>query len=308
MYSKDIGNGGGINTLLNSITSLFIEKNYMKLYDSKYLTLGFKTDIINGLSLDISTSYDARHVLENTTDFSFIETSNVYTDNIPDNPYLDSTSNPVNYLTDMKHFDINARLTYTPFQKYRMNNGRKVPRGSDWPTFILSWQHGINEVPEVDGYRHYDLFRFEIFKNQDIGAFSELRWRFRSGAFLDNRTLPYYDFFHFNPQPPMVLLDDYQDAFMLPAYYSLSTPEAFAEFHFKYTTPYLLIKLIPGISNTLMRENISLSYLGSKNNPHYTELGYSISEIFFLAELGVYVGFEDLGYKSIGGKLILKFN
>jgi hypothetical protein len=95
---------------------------------------------------------------------------------------------------------------------------------------------------------------------------------------------------------------------MLPQYYSMSTPEAFGEFHIKYTTPYLLIKLLPGISNTLMRENISLSYLGSKNTPHYTELGYGISEILFLAELGIYVGFEDFGYKSVGGKLILKFN
>ena len=308
MYSKDIGTGGGINTLLNSISSLFIEKNYMKLYDSKYLILGFKTDITNGLSLDVNSAFDSRQVLDNTTDFSFIETSNVYTDNIPDNTYLDSTSNPVNYLTDMKHIDINAHLSYTPFQKYRMNNGRKVPRGSDWPTLVLSWQHGINEFPEVSGYRQYDMFRFEVFKNHDIGAFSELRWRFRTGAFLDNRSVPYYDFFHFNPQPPMVLLDDYHDAFMLPAYYSLSTPEAFGEFHFKYTTPYLLLKLIPGISNTLMRENVSLSYLGSKNRPQYTELGYGISEIFFLAELGVYVGFEDFAYKSIGGKLILKFN
>lgn len=309
MYSKDIGSGGGINPLLNSITSLFFEKNYLKLYDSKYLILGFRTEIINGLSLDISANYEARRVLDNTTDFSFIETSNVYSDNIPDNPYLDSTSNPINYLTDMSHTDINTRLTYTPFQKYRMNNGRKVPRGSDWPTFILSWQHGINEFPEItDGYRHYDIFRFEVFKHQDIGAFSEIRWRFRTGAFLDNRNVPFYDFFHFNPQPPLVLLDDYQDAFMLPAYYSLSTPDAFGEFHIKYTTPYLLLKLLPGISNTLMRENVSLSYLGSKNNPQYTELGYSISEIFFMAELGVYVGFEELGYKSIGGKLILKFN
>jgi hypothetical protein len=208
----------------------------------------------------------------------------------------------------MNHTDINLQLSYTPFQKYRLNKGRKVSRGSAWPTFVLAWQHGINDIPEFNAKRTYDMIRFEVYKNRDIGAFSELRWRFRTGGFLDNRNIPFYDFFHFNPQPPLVLLDDYQDAFMLPAYYSLSTPEAFGEFHIKYTTPYLLLKLLPGISNTLMRENISLSYLGRLNNPNYTELGYGLSEIFFMAELGVYVGFEDFSYKSIGGKLILKFN
>jgi hypothetical protein len=308
--SKDIGNGGSINPLLNSITSLFFEKNYLKLYDSRFLTLGYKTTIVNGLTFDISTTMEERRVLENTTDFSIINTSNEYSDNIPDNAYLDSASNPVNAITSQTHTDITARITYTPFQKYSIYRGRKQPRGSDWPTFSLSWQHGINELPEMNnGIRHYDMIRFEAFKRyDDIGAFSELRWRIRAGGFIDNRNVPFYDFFHFNPQPPMVLFDNYEDAFMLPAYYSLSTPEAFGEFHIKYTTPYLLIKLLPGISNTLMRENVSLSYLGSRNNPHYTELGYSVSEIFFLAELGVYVAFEDLGYKSIGAKLILKFD
>jgi hypothetical protein len=95
---------------------------------------------------------------------------------------------------------------------------------------------------------------------------------------------------------------------MLPAYYSMSTPEFYGEAHIKYTTPYLLLKLLPGLSNTLMRENVSVSYFGSRYHKNYTELGYSISEIFFLGELGVYVGFENVNYSSVGGKLVFKFN
>jgi hypothetical protein len=33
-----------------------------------------------------------------------------------------------------------------------------------------------------------------------------------------------------------------------------------------------------------------------------------MSEIFFFAEVGIYVGFEDLKYKSFGAKLILKID
>ena len=95
-----------------------------------------------------------------------------------------------------------------------------------------------------------------------------------------------------------------QDAFMIPAYYSMSTPEFYGEVHVKYTTPYLLIKLLPVLSNTLMSENLSFSYLGSRFHKNYTEFGYSISEFLFLGEIGVYVGFEDLKYKSVGGKLV----
>ncbi len=55
-----------------------------------------------------------------------------------------------------------------------------------------------------------------------------------------------------------------------------------------------------------MRENLSLSYLGSRYHKNYTELGYSISEVLFLGEIGVYVGFEDLKYKSVGAKLVFQ--
>jgi hypothetical protein len=150
------------------------------------------------------------------------------------------------------------------------------------------------------------MIRFEVSKMHNIGAFTEFRWRVRAGGIINKNSLSYYDFFHFNSQPIPVLLDDYQDAFRLPAYYSLSTPEFFGEAHIKYTTPYLLLKYLPGLSKTLMRENLSLSYLGSKFHNNYYEIGYSITEIFLFGELGVYVGFEDLKYKSVGIRVVLK--
>ncbi len=309
MTSKDIGNGGGINTLLNSITTLMVEKNYLKLYESDYFTLGYRSELVNGLKLELISFYELRKVLENTTDFTIINTSRDYSDNIPDNRYLGPDSDPVHALRDQNHASLAAKLTWVPFQKYRIDKGTKIPAGSDWPTFNISWEHGINDFGQTgQQVDHYDMVRAEVHKKHEIGAFSEFRWRVRTGGVLDNRALTFYDFFHFNPQPIPVLINDYEDAFMIPAYYSTSTPEAFVEVHLKYATPYLLLKFLPGLSNTLMRENISMSYLGSRYHPGYTEIGYSMSEIFFLAEVGVYVGFEDLRYKSIGAKLILKFN
>ena len=151
------------------------------------------------------------------------------------------------------------------------------------------------------------MIKFEASKRKDIGAFGEYNWQFRSGGFLNNN-IPFYDFSHFSSQPIPVLLNNYRDAFMLPGYYSLSTPEFFTEAHAKYTTPYLLLKLLPGLSNTLIRENLTGSVLWSRYNKCYTEAGYSLSEIFFMGEVGVYAGFENLIFRSIGVKLVLKIN
>jgi hypothetical protein len=307
--SRDIGTGGSINTFLNTITSLFFEKNYLKLYENRYYAFGHRGRISLGTHLELTAEYDDRRVLENNTSFAFINTSNEYTDNIPDNFYLSSEADSMYALRDQKHFELVTRITYTPRQKYRVFDDVKVPWGSEWPTFSLTWKHGINEFAEpTEQYKHYDMLRFEVSKNHELGAFSELRWRVRTGGFLNKKHLTWYDFFHFNEQPLPVLINDYQDAFRLSGYYSLSTPDFFGEVHMKYTTPYLLLKYLPGLSNTLMRENLSISWLGSEFHQSYTEIGYSITELLLVGELGVYAGFRNLKYENVGVRLVLRIN
>jgi hypothetical protein len=307
--SRDFNSGGGINTFMNSLTSLLIKRNYMKLYESRFITLGFRRELANGLYLDLSTGYEDRRLLSNNTSFSFIKSTRVYSDNIPDNPYLTAPVNPLNILRNQRHANLMATFIYTPRQKYVLRGTTKISRGSDFPTFTLGWKHGINEfaglTPEI---RHYDLIRFEASKTRNIGAFGEFRWRYRAGGFVNNKNITYFDFIHFNSQPLPLLLNDFEDAFRLPGFYELSTPEIFSEFHMKYTSPYLLLKLLPVLSNTLMRENLSLSFLWSRYHTAYTEIGYSLSEFFFLGEIGVYAGFDNFNFKSVGAKVVLKFN
>ena len=309
VMSTDIANRGSINTFLNSMTSLLLKKNYLKLYEARYLTAGIRQGIANGLRLEVSAGYENRKLLENTSSFSFFRRSEEYTVNLPVNPWLTDNTDPLYSLRDQIHYEFTADLTFTPRQRYRLNNGIRIPGGSDWPVFSLLWKHGINEYTIPSGrYRHFDMIRLEASKKYDTGAFSEFRWRVRTGGFLNNSYIPFYDFFHFNSQSFPVLLNDYQDAFLLPAYYSLSTPEFFGEAHIKYTTPYLLLKYLPGLSNTLMRENLSISWLGTVNNNMYTEIGYSMTELLFLGEAGIYAGFDNLKYRCAGFRFILKFN
>ncbi|HLN20103.1 MAG TPA: DUF5686 and carboxypeptidase regulatory-like domain-containing protein [Bacteroidales bacterium] len=307
--SVDFNTGGGINLFLNMNFSLLLRKNNLKLYESEYYTLGYLTNISPGLSLDFSSSYEKRGMLENTTDFSIFRPAVQYTPNQPANEYLLPGANSIYAIRDMNHAAFNAIVTWTPRERYRVAGLRKIPEGSDWPTFTLTWRHGINEFKELaNPLKHYYMLRFEVSRVEDLGAFSEFRWRVRTGGFLNKNNVTFYDFYHINSQPLPLLLNNYEDAFRLPAFYSLSTPEFFVQGHTKYTTPYLLLKYLPFLSNTLMRENLSLSYFGSRHHDHYTEIGYAISEIFFVAEIGVYVGFENVKYKSAGVSLLLRLN
>jgi len=232
----------------------------------------------------------------------------MYSANIPDNDHVINEGIPGNILYDQKQFNFDINITVVPYQKYRVLNGNKVPAGSEWPQLRLTWKYLINSrASSGTRYDKFNLFRFEVSQKLNPGAFREFKWMIRSGGFTDNRGLSYFDFFHFNSQTFPFLIYNYDDAFMIPAYYSLSTPEFFAETHLKYTSPYLLLKYLPGLNRTLVRENLIFSYLGSRYHSSYTEIGYSLSEIFLIGELGVYLGFDDLKYRSTGLKFSIRF-
>jgi len=306
---RNFSTGGGINTFINTAATLLLKKNYLKLYESHYLTAGWRSEIVNGLYIDISGKTEKRRTLENSTDFSFSCSDRAYTDNIPVNRYIDPVRGVSVMPPDQQHNEILTEIEYTPARRYRINGNTKIPAGSDYPTFNLVWKHFINNPGRMAGKNSgYDFISLEASKRKETGAYQTFRWRIRTGGYMENDSLSFYDFTHFNTQPFPLLVDNYEDAFMIPSFYSLSTPEFFAEAHIKYTTPYLLLKLLPGLSNTLIRENISASLLTQFSNSTYTELGYSLSEIFFLGEIGVYAGFDDLRLRSLGVRFILRFD
>lgn len=307
--SKDFNSGGGIDPFLNTASSLLFKRNYLKLYESKYINAGYRSEIANGLVLELSLNHEDRKILSNTTDFSFFRRSAEYSDNVPTNEYLKDGNDPAVLLYDHQHLDFVTNVTFIPFQRYRVVNGRRIPQGSDWPTFRFTWKHGVNSSDGgLNDGRHFDMLMFEASMSAETGAFSELKWNIRGGGFLNKSNLSFIDFFHFNTQPLPILLRNYEDAYMLPGFYSFSTPELSGEMHIKYTTPYLLLKLLPFLSNTLMRENISFSALASADRRFYTEAGYSLSEIFLIGEMGIFAGFENIRHKYFGMKFIFRLN
>ncbi len=307
--SKDFNQAGGIDPLVNSLTTLFLRRNFMKLYESHYVNLGYRAGVANGVTLLFNAGYDDRRMLQNNTDYSFFSRQREFTVNTPHNSILTPENLPIYLPENQKHFSFEVNADIDPGKWSRTSGRRGVKERSAWPDFTITWKHGMNQDPlNLDSYRHFDMLKLEVADNYDVGAFSEFRWRFRTGTFINREALTFVDFFHFNAQPFWFLPGQYEDAVMLPDYYALSTSDVFGEFHAKYTSPYLLIKLLPLVSNTLIRENISLLYLGSEFHGNYVEVGYSLSQIFFFAEAGIYFGFDDLRYKSTGIKLTIRFD
>jgi len=187
-----------------------------------------------------------------------------------------------------------------------MSDKVKINLDSDFPTFHLLWKHGYNYNDTLKG--NYDLIRGDISMHRNLGAMRQLRWSIGGGAFFEKQNLQLQDMYIFNTQTSAVLLNNYEDAFYLKPNYSVSSVSQFAEAHIRYTTPCLLLKRLPLLSRTLIRENLSGSWLWTPEYGHYYEAGYSLSEIYLFAEAGIYAGFRNLSFDSAGFRIIFIFN
>ncbi|MFZ0472600.1 MAG: DUF5686 family protein [Bacteroidales bacterium] len=306
-FSKEFS-PSGINPVINTFSSLLFRENWMKLYNSTFIIAGHNGELANGLNMNLSVMWEHRQTLENNSDFSLFKPENEYTVNLPENPFVTGDVPGYGTIAPTDHFHASfiAELKYTPRQHYRISNGSKIIAGSDYPTFTLTWKHGYNYNDTMSD--QYDLLKADISSRNRFGALSEFNWRLTGGGFINREHLQLQDMYFFNTQESPVLLNSFSDAFYLKPYYSISSPSFFSEAHIRYTTPWLILKRLPGLSRTLMRENIGIASLWTPDYGFYSEIGYSVSEIFLMAELGVYAGFHDLKYNSVGITLRLRFN
>lgn len=299
--SADFNPDFGMNRTLNTISSLFFRYNYLRLYEEFYIRTSNRIDIANGLVLTISMNYANRIHLDNSTDYSFFFKNEWdYEDNVPDNPYL--TEYP---LEDQKSLVVGLGLSYTPRNYYRIRNGVKRMAGSDYPTFRIEYRKGLPDFFESKA--DFGFLETGASKVHDLGIFSDLSWSIGGGTFLGRGNIHFADFKHFNTQEIPVLLDRPSHAFMLLEYYKYSTTEWFTEAHIKYNTPFLIVKLLPFFSERLWKETLYGSYLYLPDFKNYIELGYGLSDVYFVADASVFVGFENWSYGRWGLKLSLNF-
>jgi len=300
--SVDFNKESGVSNLGNSVASLAFRTNYMKLYEHHYGEINNRIDIINGLEFRTSIGYFDRRMLENVTDFSFYSNKDrQYKPNLPINDTIYGRYTP-------NHQAVIAKLSfiYTPEYFYRMYENRKYMVSSNYPTFLLSTRIGLPNIAGSD----VKFVQLEVGVKQKIkmGSSNALSYRLIYGDFLNKEKVYFPDYKHFNTQEIPVVIGDFENSYQLLKYYDHSTFSQYSQGFVSYTSPYLLLKHLPWVSNRMWLENIYISSLYTKGSKPYWEAGYSITQISIFGGVGVFVGFEGEKFTGFGVKLSLKFN
>jgi len=300
--SSDFNTVLGMGNFTNMDYSLFYRQNFMKLYERINAQIYNRIDIVNGLVLETYVDMGLARQLSNTTDFSFFYGNKKdYSINLPDTTL--GPENPI--FTDRKRFVCEVKLSYTPNNYYVLRNGRKLMRDSKWPTFILDYKQGI----PIDNrnWSHFSALAASIEQDSELGLLATIKYKFSGGYFFNSSAMHFSDYKHFKSFPLLFDLIGLENVFTALNYYEPSTNNYWFEAHASLTTPYLLIKLLPWFSERLWTESIGISYLKTPEIGHYTQVGYSMNEILFLMDIGLYVGFEDLSYRGFGVKINFRF-
>ncbi len=177
---------------------------------------------------------------------------------------------------------------------------------SNWPTFYLKYEKGFTNV--FSSTSDYDFIGAGMLYGKELSSTSSIAYEIHAGWFPNNNQIHFSDFAHAPTQKSPVLLKEYRHAFFLPGYYELSTSDKFITGHISYKAPYIALKYLPFLSNTLWREMIWSGYYSSPQNPSHLEIGYTLLEVLLTANVGAFVGFDNWKFNGFGINIAFRWS
>jgi hypothetical protein len=277
--------------LMNSISSLFFRDNFIQYYDRTFGGVKHNIEAFHGFHTAVGFSYEQQRPQGNRSDYSFFfRNTRDYKSNNPDNEYV---INNFDYLSAQNAFLLDISMSYTPKMFYRYSHNKKIKSyaGSKYPTFTLTWKKGINGLLKTTS--NFDYLELNIAQEVSLKLSKSLTYSVTTGFFPNTKNIHFSQFKHFQTNNFWVTFNTFSEAFNTMPNYKYSTNEWFVAGHLKYETLYLMLKFIPGFSKTLITENIHFSFLFNPLTKNYFEVGYSLSKIFFIGNIGFFVGFDE---------------
>ncbi len=301
LYSNQLNNNNPISPLVNTVTSIFWKGNYLKLYESSYLSASHKGYFSDKLSYAIGTTFEKRVPLSNTSDYTWSKKSKEYTSNAPENIEVPSTDFVKN-----SAFLINSKLMYRPWLKYSKKNSKKSVINSSSPIFSINYRAGL-PTSTFDGadFHHLELAYEQSFRPGIRGQFFIDA---RAGAFLGSTPTTFIDYKHFAGNETPFLMENPVGSYRLLPYYLYSTADKYASAQVLYQFRKFLFTQLPILRMTGVKELAYVSYLATPLLGNYIEVGYGLDNLFRMLRVEAAASFINGTYDGFGVKIGIATN
>lgn len=196
-------------------------------------------------------------------------------------------------------FAPNLRIEWTPGMYYYISNRKKIRLHSDYPTFVLDYERGLNHVFGSTGV--YERLEAEMQHTVRLGVRSELSYRVGGGGFTNQRETYFVDFANLrNNNLPEGWTDDFGGRFQNLDSRWYNASRYYFRFNGVFEAPFLLLRHIGKYTGHIRNERLYLNFLTMRNLPSHIELGYGIGT--FLFDTGVFLSYNQSAGFGIGYK------
>ncbi|WP_458626238.1 DUF5686 and carboxypeptidase regulatory-like domain-containing protein [Winogradskyella sp. PC D3.3] len=264
-----------ISPLINTVSTLFFEDNYIKLYDKSFVTVNYSEELLNGFRLYADLSYERRKALYNTSDQTFInEDHDAYTSN---NPLNEAAYGMASFEThNIVKANIDARINFGqeylsyPDAKYNVGN-------DDYPTLYLGYEKGFAATNSNYNYDQIKASLKQSFNIKDKGRFM---YHLKGGTFFNAESIAFMDYQHFNGNQTHASTEgNYTNVFNNLDYYSASTNDTYFEGHVEHDFNGFLLGKLPLLNKLNFNLVVGAHVLAKPDFKPYQEYSVGIDNM-----------------------------
>lgn len=288
---------GSIDPFINTIYSLFYERNFMRLYQKDFARVSWAKRFKYKYYASASLEYASRSQLFNNTNYRFFDKENrSFRSNAPLN--LES---PTGGFQDSGSLISTLSLRGRPWLKFRRYNGRLIPINNTSPELRLTYRKGFSDAfnSQVD----FDHLEFGLKTDIELGVRAKIDLDLEAGKFFGNTQLLFPDFKHFQGNRLLFSPINVTGGFRLLDYYKHSTSDEYisALTHIRFRK--FLLTHIPALRLTGLKENLFVNYLHTPTSDNYMEVGYTIDNIFRILRLEFVQSFQGGKAREFGVRI-----
>lgn len=290
----------GISPPVNSISSYFFAKNYMKLYETEFVKFNLSQKFSKRFTVAGDLTYNHFYPLENTTAFPLSDNKN-FSSNTPKG-LLDN--DPA--LLEQKSFDYTLGIYYRKRQRKPWLQESPFLFINDFYSFNLIFKQGVKDIFSSDAnFSHID---FKFRQQANLSPSSGIDWQINAGYFFNADQMHFSQYKHFATSEIPVSMKAFTNTLQLLNDYQYSTNDKYLNVSAEFRSEYILLRYLSFINTKTWSESLHLNYLTTPGLKNYWETGYSINNLFFVGNAGIFAGFKGSEFESVGVKFSISID
>ncbi len=278
----DLNNKGTTSLFLNSISTLLLGGNYLKLYQSRFIMAGTDGEVANGVFLNGTVEYADRRSLFNTTTHTFNKDSVLLTSNNPLNPNAQLPLFP-----RYRALTVRGSATFTFDQEYMVTPEGKFILPSKYPRLRFNYRQAL---PLFGSDVKYNTVSLDVFQDRvDMGIWGNTGYYLSAGFFPNTSRLYYPDYNQFRGGQGF-FFDSAQGSFHFLNFYTYSTFKPYFEAHLEHNFAGLFLSKVPLFNKFKIQEIVGGSYLTQGMLPDYKEVYFGLKRTIIRLDYGFAFG------------------